>query len=185
MRGEKKIDSSVFYFPFLWFVKKSLMRAVSLVVLHVSWPTVKFRAHLSFWSLLPRWRFQTFRLPFHTHTVQTWRTWECSDSLSLSLCVCVGAKKKTTTPKSWPDLSWQTWRLKLYSHFMCVCVSTRQHSWDSDPIHVDPTPSSAGCVGYTYVLRQTAILMACQPKLTNQLRMIRYLRTIQVDTKNY
>lgn len=69
-----------------------------------------------------------------------------------SVVVCVRAKikrnhttlaKELKEIKSWPDLSWQTWRLKLQSD---IHVCTRQHSWDSDPIPVDPTPSSAGCV---------------------------------------
>jgi hypothetical protein len=61
----------------------------SVILLHVSWPTVKFCCTPVFFGhFFPRWRFQTFRFCLSTHTAITW---ECS---RLCCCVCTCKKKK-------------------------------------------------------------------------------------------
>jgi hypothetical protein len=154
-RWKKKKDLDAFFVSVLLRLgkKKSLMRAVSRLFCY-TWvgPLWSFAAHLSFSVISFQGedsRHFGFAFP---------RTQPSLGNVPDSVVVCVRAKRKrnhTTLAKelreikSWPDLSWQTWRLKLQSD---IHVCTRQHSWDSDPIPVDPTPSSAGCVPlHTYV----------------------------------
>jgi len=131
-KGEEKEKASFLVLHFLRLKKKSLMRAVSLVsLLHVSWPTVKL-LHTCLLVISSKVKIPDVRLPFHRHHLGMFR-----------LCVLVCAKKKPPHQKK-----------KLAGSVMAdvaakatdIHVCTRQHSWDSDPIPVDPTPSSAGCV---------------------------------------
>lgn len=121
--------------------------------------------HTCLWSIsFPRWRFQTFG---------------CLSDISRECSCCKKKRKRNhTKKKKLAGSVMANMAAPTRNTFMCMYTHTHANVRET----VTPftlTLPRLPLDGYVlYVLRQTAILMACH-KLTNQLRMIRYLEPLK------